>query len=47
MKRFINWHKELISLSQDRLGIDWYALAWISWFKGIVTGLIIYHFLLM
>ena len=41
MKRFINWHKELISLSQDRLGIDWYITAWISWIKGIIFGIII------
>jgi len=41
MKRFINWHKELISLSQDRLGIDWYTTAWISWIKGIIFGIII------
>tara|TARA_B100001029_G_C14859099_1_gene338112 strand:+ start:66 stop:206 length:141 start_codon:yes stop_codon:yes gene_type:complete len=44
---FIKWHKGLTEKFMGRLGVDWYAVAWISWFKGVLTGLIIYHFLLM
>ena len=44
---FIKWHKGLTDRFMEKLGIDSYAVAWISWFKGIVTGLIVYHFLLV
>jgi hypothetical protein len=45
--RFINWHKGLTEKFVRRIGMDWYGIAWISWFKGLLTGLIIYHFLLI
>ena len=44
---FIKWHKELIDRFMNRWGIDWYANAWIAWFKGLIIGLIMYHFLLI
>ena len=43
---FIRWHKGLTDKVMGGLGVDWYGIAWVSWFKGLVTGLIIYHFLL-
>ena len=43
---FIKWHKELTNSFMERIGLDWYAIAWVSWGKGLITGLIIYHFLL-
>ena len=42
-----NWHKRLTDNFIGRFGVDWYAVAWIAWFKGLITGFIIYHFLLM
>jgi len=44
---FIKWHKELGDRFMERLGLGWYLVAWISWVKGLITGFIIYHFLLM
>ena len=44
---FIKWHKRLTAKFIEKLGVGWYATTWISWFKGIVTGLIVYHFLLI
>ena len=39
---FIKWHKGLTDNFMKKLGIDWYALAWISWLKGLITALIIF-----
>ncbi len=44
---FIKWHKDLTDRFMARLGIDWYASVWIAWLKGLMTGLIIYHFFLI
>ena len=44
---FIKWHKGRLVKVMGILRVDWYGIAWISWFKGLVTGLIIYHFLLI
>jgi len=43
---FIKWHKGLTDKFMGRFGLDWYSAAWVSWFKGLITGLMIYHFLL-
>jgi len=40
---FFKWHKGLTENFMRRLGIDWYAIAWISWIKGLITGFIIYY----
>lgn len=39
LKNYIEWWK-------NKLGISYYALAWISFFEGVAIGLIIYHFLI-
>jgi hypothetical protein len=44
--KLIKWHKKLTDKFMRRLGLDWYSIAWISWFKGLIAGLIICHFLL-
>ena len=44
---FMKWNKMLIDNFMGRFGLDWYGVAWASWFKGLITGLIIYHFLLI
>ncbi len=37
-KKYINWWKEKFNISE-------YALLWISFFKGLIIGFLIYHFL--
>ncbi len=27
-----------------KYGLDWYSVAWISWIKGLISGIVIYHF---
>tara|TARA_B100000579_G_C22781338_1_gene829473 strand:+ start:660 stop:800 length:141 start_codon:yes stop_codon:yes gene_type:complete len=44
---FIKWHKELTVKIIEKLGVGWYAVAWMSWIKGLTTGFIVYHFLLI
>ncbi len=39
LKNYIEWWK-------NKLGISYHTLAWISFFEGVVIGLIIYHFLI-
>jgi len=38
--------KKIIEYLQSKTGISDYLLMWISWFKGIIFGLLIYHFLI-
>ena len=40
------WHKKLVKSWQEKLGLSNYLVAWISYFKGLIFGLLIYHFLL-
>ena len=44
--KFIKWHKEVGEVFMKKLNIDWYTVAWVSWVKGLISGFIIYHFLL-
>jgi|TARA_B110000114_G_scaffold158323_1_gene173496 hypothetical protein len=44
MKRFINWHKELIKWWMKKLKISNYGIAWIAFVKGLTIGILIYHF---
>ena len=41
LNKFIKWHKAIIDKIMKSLNIDWYSIAWISWFKGLIVGLII------
>ena len=40
----LKWHNNLMVRFQEKLGISNYAIAWISWLKGLLFGLLIYHF---
>ena len=40
----INWHKKQVDWWKQTLGISHYGIAWISFIKGILIGLLIYHF---
>jgi hypothetical protein len=39
-KRYIDWWKEKLNISN-------YGLLWISFIKGILVGMLIYHFLII
>ncbi len=42
----INWHKRYLEWWKKKLNISDYVIAWVSFFKGIFIGLLIYHFLI-
>ena len=41
MKKIIYWHKALTNKFMNTIGIDSYQLVWFSWFKGLITGVIL------
>ena len=43
----INWHKGYIKYWKKKLNISDYGVVWISFIKGIIIGLLIYHFFLI
>jgi len=44
MKKFTNWHMEKMFWLMEKLDIGVYQLAWISFFKGIILGIILMCF---
>jgi hypothetical protein len=42
----IKMHKKYIEWWKEKLNVSDYAVLWITFFKGIFIGLLIYHFLL-
>jgi len=40
----INWHKRYIEYWKKKLSLSDYGVLWVSFFKGIFIGLLIYHF---
>ncbi len=44
MQNYINWEKRQIQWWKKKLGFSEHGLAWISFIKGILVGLLIYHF---
>ncbi len=43
----IEYHKNLVESFIKKTGISNYSLAWISFIKGLILGLLIYHFLII
>jgi len=41
MKKIINWHKGIMKNYMKKLNIEMYGLAWLSWGKGIIMGIIL------
>jgi len=39
-KRYINWWKEKLNMSD-------YAMLWLVFIKGLIIGLLIYHFFIV
>ena len=44
MNAFIVWHKKYVGWWKQKLSVSDYAIAWISFIKGLIIGLLIYHF---
>ena len=40
----LNWHKRQLESQMKKFGLSTYAVAWIAWAKGLIFGLLIYHF---
>ena len=40
----LKWHKKQLQYWQEKLNLSTYAIAWISYLKGLIFGLFIYHF---
>jgi hypothetical protein len=43
----LNWHKRQIKFWQDLLGVSDYGMLWIAFLKGLIIGLLIYHFFIL
>ncbi len=43
----IEWHKQRIDWFKNKTGISNYGIAWISFIKGLILGLLIYHFFIV
>ena len=41
----LKWHKKLLDSIQETFGLSMYAIAWIAFFKGLILGILIYHFI--
>ena len=41
MEKFIKWHKEFANKFMKRTGMDSYQLAWFSWAKGFIMGIVL------
>ncbi len=39
-KRYINWWKEKLNMSD-------YAMLWLAFIKGLIIGLLVYHFFIV
>ena len=44
MSIFIAWHKKQINWWKKKLNVSDYGVAWIAFVKGLIIGLLIYHF---
>ena len=41
MKKLLNWHKNLAETFMIKTGMNAYKLAWFSWVKGLVMGILL------
>ena len=44
MSSFISWHKKIIKRWEKILNISDYGMLWVAFIKGVIIGLLIYHF---
>ena len=45
MKNLIKWHKNLAELFMIKTGMNAYKLAWFSWVKGLIMGILLTYIL--
>jgi len=43
----IQMHKKYIEWWKEKLNVSDYAVLWVTFFKGIFIGLLIYHFFIV
>jgi len=43
----LDWHKEQLNWFKKTFGISDYGIVWISFIKGVIIGLLVYHFLIV
>ena len=46
MSTFISWHKKIIKYWKKKLNVTDYEILWIAFIKGLIIGLLVYHFLI-
>jgi len=44
MQGYINWEKRQIQWWKKKFRLSEHGLAWVSFIKGILVGLLVYHF---
>ena len=44
MGAFVAWHKKYIKWLKKKLNVSDYGLLWITFIKGLIIGLLVYHF---
>jgi len=44
MSNLIEWHKKNIEWWKKKLNVSNYSIVWIAFIKGLIIGLLIYHF---
>ena len=42
----IKWHKKILDKLMEKIGLNAYQVAWISFLKGILVTAIVYEFVL-
>ena len=46
IQNYINWEKKQIEWSKKKLGVSDHGVVWLSFIKGILLGVIVYHYLM-
>jgi len=46
MSNFVTWHKKYIKWLKKKLNVSDYSILWTSFIKGLIIGLLVYHFLI-
>ena len=44
MSTFVAFHKKRIKWLKKKLNVSDYGLLWITFIKGLIIGLLVYHF---
>ena len=46
MSTFVVWHKKYIEYWKIKLNLSNYGILWIAFIKGLIIGLLVYHFII-